>query len=91
MKLNRDIIPNHQLFYTASCPFCIMVRTTLFAKGLKMELKDIAFDPQNRQELIIGGGKGQVPCLRIEKDDGTIVWMYESSDINNYIKNKLSN
>ena len=56
-----------------------------------MELKDIAFDPQNRQELIIGGGKGQVPCLRIEKDDGTIVWMYESSDINNYIKNKLSN
>jgi glutathione S-transferase len=68
-----------------------MVRTTLFAKGLKMEMKDTAFNPENRAELIAGGGKGQVPCLRIEKNDGSIEWMYESGDINHYIKTKLYN
>ena len=27
------------------------------------------------------GGKIQVPCLRIEKNDNEIEWLYESKDI----------
>lgn len=90
MKLKRKLIPNHQLFYTATCPFCITVRATLFFKGLKMTLKDTAFSQQNRAELIACGGKSQVPCLRIEKDNADIQWMYESADIINYMKTNVS-
>jgi glutathione S-transferase len=56
-----------------------------------MEMKDTAFSRENKAELIAGGGKGQVPCLCIEKADGSVQWMYESGDINNYIKTKICN
>ena len=41
-------------------------------------------DRKYQSELVAGGGKGQVPCLRIEKEDGQIQWMYESNDIIKY-------
>ncbi len=44
-----------------------------------------------RKELINGGGKGQVPCLRIEDSSGEVTWLYESDDILRYIeKNNLA-
>jgi len=39
----------------------------------------------HRDNLIDGGGKSQVPCLRIESEDGAVQWMYESRDIINYL------
>jgi len=32
-----------------------------------------------------GGGKTQVPCLRIEQAGGEVEWMYESDDIIRYL------
>lgn len=43
-------------------------------------------DGVRQQELISGGGKGQVPCLRIEDETGRVEWMYESDDIIDYIR-----
>ncbi|HAI96784.1 MAG TPA: glutaredoxin, partial [Methylococcaceae bacterium] len=36
-----------------------------------------------------GGGKLKVPCLRIE-EDGKVSWMYESSDIINYLEDRFA-
>jgi len=56
--------------------------------GLKMPLNNIIFNAQNRTDLINGGGKAQVPCLRIEGESGQVQWMYESADIIRYLKSK---
>ena len=44
------------------------------------------FHPENNADLIAGGGKSQVPCLRIEDEKGDVSWMYESLDIIRYLK-----
>ena len=80
----------HQLYYFATCPFCIAVRLVLWRHRVKIPLKDILFHPSNCTELIEGGGKSQVPCLRIESEDGNVRWMYESADIIRYVKSRLS-
>lgn len=38
--------------------------------GLNIELRDAKNDPRWEQELIEQGGKRQVPCLRINNEDG---------------------
>ena len=83
-------IEGHQLYYFGSCPYCIMVRLALWWFGLKMPLKDIVFQPGNNADLIAGGGKSQVPCLRIENEAGNVRWMYESIDIIRYLKTELA-
>jgi glutathione S-transferase len=55
-----------------------------------MPLRDILSQPANNAELIAGGGKSQVPCLRIEDDEGGVRWMYESIEIVQYLKTELS-
>lgn len=52
--------------------------------GIDLPKKDIRANPENRQELLNIGGKGQVPCLVI---DGKA--MYESDDIIDWMKNNL--
>lgn len=89
MKPDRVQLGGHQLFYFATCPYCIKVRLALWWMGIELPLKDILYHPENRAELIAGGGKKQVPCLRIEDGSDTIQWMYESSDIIRYLKRQL--
>jgi len=79
----------YQLYYFATCPYCIAVRLALCWYRVKIPVKDILFHPSNCTELIAGGGKSQVPCLRIESKDGNVRWMYESADIIRYIKTQL--
>jgi glutaredoxin 2 len=77
----------HQLFYFATCPYCIKVRLAVWWVGIELPLKEILYHRENRDELVAGGGKKQVPCLRIE-DSAGVRWMYESSDIIRYLKRK---
>jgi len=83
-------IEGHQLYYFSSCPYCIMVRFALWWLRLKIPLKDIVFQAGNNIDLIAGGGKSQVPCLRIESEAGNVRWMYESIDIIRYLKTELA-
>jgi glutaredoxin len=79
---------NLALYQFHSCPFCIITRRTLRRLGLNVELRDAQNDPQWSSELTEQGGKRQVPCLRITKEDGEVEWLYESKDIRRYLQER---
>jgi len=79
--------PAHLALYEQElCPFCRMVRQATADLDLTIESRDTMREPHRRQELVEGGGKGMVPCLRIEYPDGTVDWLYESADIIEYLR-----
>ena len=77
---------NYALYYYDQCPFCQMVLGVMQSLPVKVDLRNTLMDPQNRTDLIQGGGRGTVPCLRIEQENGDVQWMYESRDIVAYLK-----
>lgn len=83
LKLRK--VEGHSLYYYSGCPFCFRVQVALKINGLEMEMRNIHHDSKHRQDLLGGGGRTMVPCLRIEKN-GKIEWMYESGDIVDYLK-----
>ena len=78
---------SYELYYFTTCPFCIKARFQLYQLGVDLPLKNIKKNKEYKKELITGGGKKQVPCLRIENTNG-VEWLYESKDIVNHFKNK---
>ena len=77
------------LYQYAACPFCVKVRWAMQRNALKIATKDAKRNPQFAKELVEGGGSLKVPCLRIEENDGVVTWMYESSDIINYLEQRF--
>ena len=73
----------HALYYSKYCFFCQKVLRFLNGKNHDIEMRSTS-DRIYHAELVAGGGKGQVPCLRIEGEDGKVRWMYESDDIIRY-------
>lgn len=87
--LVEQSLKSMSLYQFALCPFCVKVRRTLHQLNLPMELRDAKNNQQFRQELNEQGGKIKVPCLRIEQGD-KVEWMYESDDINQYLKERFA-
>lgn len=58
--------------------------------NLPIETRDTKLDGPYRLELINKGGKAKVPCLRIESPDGEMQWMYESSEIVQYLRKRFT-
>ena len=84
---DTHIKPAHLALYEHDlCGFCQSVRRATDGLGLALESRNILNEPNRRQELIEGGGKGMVPCLYIEYPDGRSEWLYESRDIIDYLK-----
>lgn len=81
---------NMALYHFKMCPFCVKTRRQIHRLALKIENRDARNDPKWNQEIIEEGGKYQVPCLKITKDDGSVEWMYESTDINEYLEKKFA-
>ena len=77
---------NLSLYQLPSCPFCVKVRRTMKREGLNIELRNINQKNDYREELIREGGKPTVPCLRIEKADGQVQWLYESKDVVSHLQ-----
>lgn len=77
---------SYALYYYDQCPFCQMVLREMRNTEVQVELMNTLTNPINRQDLIQGGGRGTVPCLRITSDNGDVKWMYESSDIVQFLK-----
>ncbi|MCB1738060.1 MAG: glutathione S-transferase N-terminal domain-containing protein [Gammaproteobacteria bacterium] len=71
------VTANMSLYQFKTCPFCVKTRIHIKRLGLNIRTKDAQHDAQARSELQVGGGKVQVPCLRIKGPDGD-VWLYES-------------
>ncbi len=78
------------LYQFRTCPFCIKVRREMRRLSLNIELRDAQKDQQNREELLQGGGQIKVPCLKITDEQGNSQWMYESSDIIQYLLERFA-
>ena len=78
------------LYQFNQCPFCVKTRRQIRRLNLNIEKRDARNDPKWNQELISEGGKYQVPCLKMVKGDGSVEWLYESSNINEYLETTFS-
>ena len=74
------------LFQYQTCPFCIKVRQEMRRLSLSVEKLDAQREGQNRDDLVRGGGKAKVPCLRLTDASGTQQWIYESGKIIEYLR-----
>lgn len=79
------------LYHFRSCPFCVITRQAIQDAGLDIELCDIQKTANHRKTLMKQGGKTQVPCLRIDNENGTTQWLYESAAIIQYVKRFRAN
>jgi glutaredoxin 3 len=70
------------LYVKTGCPWCKKVLDFAGEKGIQFELRNIA-DQNVAQELIVRGGKRQVPYL---VDGKNMKEMYESDDIIKYLQ-----
>ena len=59
--------------------------------SLAIRTCDVNRSDTSREELLSGGGRLKVPCLKIEEEDGSVRWMYESSDIIDYLSSRFCN
>ena len=66
------------------CPFCVKVRRVMHQLNLPIQRKDAKRNNVFALELLEGGKKRKVPCLRIEHEND-VQWMYESKQINHYL------
>jgi len=80
---------HYTLYQYDACGYCRRVRQFLQEAGIEIEMRDTLRDPDARRELIEGGGRSTVPCLRIERD-GEVHWMYESRDIIEYLRRRYA-
>lgn len=78
------------LYQFKACPFCVRVRFTMRRWRLNIATRDAQNNPQYKKELIEQGGEYMVPCLRIEKEDGTVQWLYESANIISYLTERFA-
>ncbi len=78
------------LYHYKACPFCVKVRRAMKRIGAPIQTLDAKRDPGAAEQLVAGGGKLKVPCLRIETTDGGVEWLYESDAIVAHINGKLA-
>lgn len=74
------------LYAKRGCPYCNLVLDTAKELGLSFTLKNID-EPGVADELVARGGKRQMPYL---VDDAHGVEMYESEDIDRYLREHYS-
>jgi glutaredoxin len=81
-----DVTRNLALYQFRTCPFCVKVRREIKRLSLNIETLDAQHDQENRTTLKNEGGQVKVPCLRITRENGEREWLYESSNIIQYLK-----
>lgn len=84
-----DRLANSLTLYTLnSCPYSAKVTRHLNQLNINVTVKNLKRCHIYQKELLVGGGRAQVPCLRIESSQGC-KWMYESDDILMYLDKKF--
>jgi len=83
-------ISDLSLYQTPFCPYCERVRSAARRLGLDLPLRDIYENPAYYEELVEATGRRSVPCLRIQRDDGSVLWMHESEDIAAYLERRFA-
>ncbi len=59
-------------------------------QSLAIETRDVKRCETAKIELLNGGGKLKVPCLKVVDDTGSEKWMYESKDIIGYLEERFA-
>jgi len=78
------------LYQYKACPFCVKVRRSLKRLSLPIETRDAKRCDTAKGELLAGGGRLKVPCLRVVDAAGGESWMYESKDIIDYLEGRFA-
>mgnify|MGYP002151876298 CR=1 FL=1 len=78
------------LYQYKACPFCVKVRRSMKRQSLPIETRDAKRSPAAKEELLAGGGRLKVPCLKIEDESGQTNWLYESKDIISYLEERFT-
>lgn len=81
---------SYVLYQSPLCGFCARVERFLQLRGIEVPMRNTITQPDARRELIEGGGRATVPCLRIEREDGSVRWLYESIDIIDYLNHAFT-
>ena len=91
-KVEKEL-QNLTLYQFFACPFCIKTRRAMYKMNLPILKRSASKGSPYREELLLGGGKIQTPCLRIEtKTEGNseVKWLYESSEIISYLEQRFT-
>jgi glutaredoxin len=80
---------NLVLYEFRTCPFCIKVRQEMRRLSLAIERRDAQHEGPHRNELVAGGGRAMVPCLRITEGSGEVRWLYESGQIIDFLRQRF--
>jgi glutaredoxin len=78
------------LYQYKACPFCVKVRRSMKRLSLPVETRDANRCDTAKGELLAGGGRLKVPCLRVVDAAGGESWMYESKDIIDYLEGRFA-
>ncbi len=70
------------------CSRSVKVRRHLKYLNIPVTIKSLNRCNAYQKELLHGGGRAQVPCLRIEGKDGTR-WIYDIAEIMAYLNRKF--
>ncbi len=81
---------NMVLYQYKTCPFCIKVRQEMRRLSLTIEGRDAQGAGKNRDDLVRGGGRAKVPCLKISDAAGSSQWLYESGEIISYLRGRFT-
>ena len=76
------------LYTLSACPYSAKVHRHLKQLNVSVGIKNLKRCNAYQKELLAGGGRAQVPCLRIESATGSR-WLYESKDILTYLDSKF--
>tara|TARA_B110000285_G_scaffold226427_1_gene286171 strand:- start:481 stop:849 length:369 start_codon:yes stop_codon:yes gene_type:complete len=89
-KAIDDVTATMSMYQFKACPFCVKVRRELKRHALHIELRDAKKEGEFKAELTREGGRHKVPCLRIQKSDNSVEWLYESNDIIAHLKKQFN-
>lgn len=81
---------NMVLYQYKTCPFCIKVRQEMRRLSLAIEGLDAQGAGKNCDDLVRGGGRAKVPCLKITDAAGSSQWLYESGEIISYLRGRFA-
>ena len=88
-KAVDDACADLVLYQYKTCPFCSKVRQEAHRLALPIALVDAQHPGSAREELIAHGGRAKVPCLRITEPGGAYRWLYDSAQINSYLRERF--
>lgn len=77
------------LYGYPQCPYCARVLRAIDSLGLEIPLRNTMQDDEHHAALVGARGRGTVPVLRIEDENGEVEWLPESADIVRYLSSRF--